>query len=115
MTHERRYARVCLKILLVFFFFVFPFLFLLLFAGHQKKLLNSHGLNISGSGPEENSHSTAPMNDCSKNVHFKFNALEGHANFQNATILEALEKNAAKNFQLTPARQLPRMLTFVSL
>ena len=53
-----------------FFFFVFPFLFLLLFAGHQKKLLNSHGLNISGSGPEENSHSTAPMNDCSKNVHF---------------------------------------------
>jgi len=55
------------------------------------------------------------MNDCSKNVHFKFNALEGHANFQNATILEALEKNAAKNFQLTPARQLPRMLTFVSL
>lgn len=98
-----------------FFFFVFPFLFLLLFAGHQKKLLNSHGLNISGSGPEENSHSTAPMNDCSKNVHFKFNALEGHANFQNATILEALEKNAAKNFQLTPARQLPRMLTFVSL
>ena len=98
-----------------FFFFVFPFLFLLLFAGHQKKLLNSHGLNISGSGPEENSHSTAPMNDCSKNVHFKFNALEGHANFQNATILEALEKNAEKNFQLTPARQLPRMLTFVSL
>ena len=79
-----------------FFFFVFPFLFLLLFAGHQKKLLNSLGLNISGSGPEENSHSTAPMNDCSKNVHFKFNALEEHANFQNATILEALEKNAAK-------------------
>ena len=98
-----------------FFFFVFPFLFLLFFAGHQEKLLNGLGLNISGSGPEENSHSTAPMNDCSKNVHFKLNALEGHANFQNATILEALEKNAAKNFQLTPARQLPRMLTFVSL
>ena len=92
-----------------FFFFVFP-LFLLLFDGHQKKLLNSHGLNISGSGLEENSHSTAPMNDCSKNVYFKFNA-----NFQNATILEALEKNASKNFQLTPAQQLPRMLTFVSL
>ena len=49
-----------------FFFFVFPFLFLLLFAGHQEKLLNGLGLNISGSGPEENSHSTAPMNDCSK-------------------------------------------------
>ena len=80
-----------------FFFFVFPFLFLFLFAGHQEKLLNGLGLNISGSGPEENSHSTAPMNDCSKNVYFKFNALEGHANFQNATILEALEKNAAKN------------------
>ena len=66
-------------------------------------------------GLEENSHSTAPMNDCSKNVYFKFNALEGHANFQNATILEAFEKNASKNFQLTPAQQLPRMLTFVSL
>ena len=79
---------MCLKNLLVFFFF--SFLFLLLFAGH--------GLNISGSGPEENLHSTAPMNDCSKNVHFKLNALEGHANFQNAIILEALEKNAAKTF-----------------
>jgi hypothetical protein len=101
---------VCvLKILLVFFLFVFPFLFLLLFAGHQKKLLNSHGLNISGFGPEENSHSTAPTNDCSKNV------LEGRANFQNAIILEALEKNSAKNLQLASARQLPRMLTFVSL
>ena len=42
-----------------------------------------------------NSHSTASMNDCSKNVLFKFNALEEHANFQNATISEALEKNAA--------------------
>ena len=89
MTHERRYARVCLKILLVFFF-----LFLLLFAGHQKKLLNSHGLNISGSGLEENSHSTAPMNDCSKNGHFKFNALEGHANFQNADTSPPTSKNA---------------------
>ena len=93
----------------------FSFLFLFLFAGHQKKRLNSHGLNISGSGLEENSHSTAPTNDCSKNLHFKWNALEGRANVQNAIILEALEKNAAKNFQLTPARQLPRMLTFVSL
>jgi len=91
------------KNLPIFLLFCFSFLFLLLFAEHQKKLLNSHGLNISGSGPEENSHSTAPMNDCSKNVHFKFNALEGHANFQNATIFEALEKNAAKNVQLTPA------------
>ena len=43
-------------------------------------------------------HSTAPTNDCSKNVHFKLNVLEGHANFQNAIILEALEKNAAKTF-----------------
>ena len=93
-----------------FFLFCFPFLFLLLFAGHQKKLLNSHGLNISGSGLKENSHSTTQMNDCSKNVYFKFNA-----NFQNSTILEALEKNASKKFQLTPAQQLPRMLTFVSL
>ena len=67
------------------------------------------------SGPEDISHSTAPINDCSKNGHFKFYALEGHANFQNATIFEALEKNAAKKVQLTPARQLPRMLTFVSL
>ena len=118
---------MCLKILLAF-----SFLFFLLFAGHQKKLLNSHGLNISGlelaalekiyivsleqlqiypiSGPEEILHSTAPMNDCSKNVHFKFNALKGHENFQNATILEALEKNAAKNFQLKPAQQLPSTL-----
>ena len=48
-------------------------------------------------------------------MYFILNALEGHANFQNAIILEALEKNAAKNFQLRPARQLPRMLTFVSL
>jgi len=72
-------------------------------------------LDLSNIWSEESLHSTAPMNDCSKNVHFKFNALEGHANFQNATILEALEKNAAKNFQLTRARQLPRMLTFVSL
>jgi len=35
--------------------------------------------------------------------------------FKMQLYLEALEKNAAKNFQLTPARQLPRMLTFVSL
>jgi len=34
--------------------------------------------------------------------------------FKNASILEAPEKNAAKNIQLTPARQLPRILTFVS-
>ena len=63
----------------------------------------------------KNSLALAMEGDAVGYLYLKFNALEGHANFQNATNLEALEKNAAKNFQLTPARKLPRMPTFVSL